>query len=119
MAKQHPILLYVGDKTAYENLNSTASAHAWMLTHAEDMRGALAQYVFFRPDMIIIEESDFAAEAIMHLCSVEAYPIVLLTDDHHPWLDQPVYSLPHDIDAFDLAQEIIKLLELDPMQAIG
>jgi hypothetical protein len=92
--------------------NGDRQPHAphWELHIAANLTDALGIYVFHFPNVIVIDGTvPFAPDALLHLLSVEAAPIILLTDKPHCWQlpdDDAVIVLDPATDAAALVQRI-------------
>jgi hypothetical protein len=79
MFKAHPNVLYIGGAAYGEALGHAADLRGWNLFVSTDMMEGLAQYVFYMPDVVVIDTTSFEGqEAFLHLRSINADPIVLL-----------------------------------------
>ncbi len=90
MSQQYPVILYVGDAESAEALNAFVSPRGWYVTHAEDLMDALAQYLHLMPDIVVLQDdpqSPLAQDACFHLESVQARPLLVLSDMPGRWSD--------------------------------
>jgi len=111
MSQEHPDLLYVGDVDYGRALADAVEREGSMVYVAEDVMEALAMYVHYLPDVIVVDKASepvFAAEVYEHLLSVHASPMIVLSEEPQPY-EPGVYVLPAGINLRELitaAQEI-------------
>lgn len=92
--------------------NGDLQPHAprWELHIAANLTAALGIYVFHFPNVIVIDgKVSFAPDALLHLRSVDAAPIILLTDKPQCWQlpdDGAVIVLDPATDAAALVRRI-------------
>lgn len=95
MSAQHPALLYIGNQEHGQTLHNIVAPADWFVHQPECEEEALAFYIFYMPDAIIIDtNSDMPPETlesiVMHLQSVDAQPILVLSDKQPEWqLEKP------------------------------
>jgi len=110
-------ILYVGDATFAEEIETTAPN--WRLWQPEKVNDALAMYIFEEPHVIIVDQTwPSAADLMMHLQSVSAGPIFLLSNHADDWslpFDGTVYVVPADISAAQLINTIYHRLDWLPV----
>lgn len=121
MSAIHPNILYVGDQRHAAALQHASSVDEWHVYIPTSTSQALAFYLFYQPDIVIIDAAQpghlsltSIGEIYDHLLSVEAEPIVLLTDDFLDWdipVDLLVYSLPDAANLNDLRETVSALIE--------
>lgn len=88
MSANHPNILYIGNELRRENFAEQVINHDWHVFMPFEVEEALAQYVFFLPDMVIFDTTtdenftpaDFD-EVYMHLHSIAVEPIIIVSDD--------------------------------------
>jgi len=95
MYKQHPTILFIGDEERADEFKTQADDLQWLLFNPTEVLEALGMYTFYFPDVIVIDSaSEIAAESFMHLASVNAENIIVLTDDVSGW--DGALRLPQD-----------------------
>jgi hypothetical protein len=112
MSAEHPNILYVGQPEAGRGLLEAVDPEGWYLCRAGELMAALALYITYMPDITVIDmvSSPVLAEAAYyHLRSVDAKPILLLTDDLS-LKENGVYTLPAQTDPRDLMTVIQELV---------
>lgn len=126
MSTQNPILVFSGSSFRAVELTAMATARGWLLLHETDMLQTLGQVVFFYPDIVIIEDADpeQAHEVFMHLHSVNAEPMLILTDNPETWdiaRDTGATILRRDAATEHLAATITDILQTreQPELALG
>ena len=73
MSVEHPLILYVGDGEFGCDLYRIAKLRGCSVLLAWDAKEALALYILYAPDVILLEKgTDFVGEARFHLDSVGA-----------------------------------------------
>ena len=123
MSKQHPIILYTGTSNRKIELEAIAQTHAWYLVESNELMQLLAYYVFYMPDVILIEDEpdiELAEDAFMHLSSVKAHPMIILSDDPARWEVTQLPSvviLPRNVHRQTLVDMILRLV--NPPRAIA
>ncbi|MDL1900201.1 hypothetical protein FBR02_05475 [Anaerolineae bacterium CFX9] len=79
---QSIMMLYVGDAEAGERIAQDAQAHGDWAYIAPETLTALGMYITYMPNVTVIDaQAPHAAEVYQHLRSIDAAPIILLTDD--------------------------------------
>jgi CheY-like chemotaxis protein len=98
MTAQHPNILYIGDvergRALFAAVEHSGEGYVYL---PADVLEALGMYVFYFPDVIVIDTMNqplTALEAYHHLRSVGAAPMILLTSDERADGDDGVYRLP-------------------------
>lgn len=84
MSLQHPLILYVGDAQAGQALQDAVQNAGWWVYQPTETLEALGMYVTYMPDVVVINaatQPDFTGEVYEHLRSVDARPLLVLTDD--------------------------------------
>ncbi len=100
MSLQHPNILYVGNVAAGKVLLQTVTPDGWWVYQPSETLEALGIYITYLPDITVIDASvqpDFTGEVYEHLRSIQAQPLLVLTNDP-TWnaqilLEQGVYLL--------------------------
>ncbi len=91
MSKEMPLVVYAGEASRGEMLAERTAELGWTVLIATQERQALGMWVFYMPDLIVIDGTGNASGAQSvydHLCSVAAAPLLLLsTRDFHPLVD--------------------------------
>ncbi len=85
MSKERPRIVYMGNQERGERLQQMAGPLGWTILTATQKLQALAMYVFYFPDLVIVDCSGNPAEAeevLFHLQSVQAEPILVLAEPH-------------------------------------
>ncbi|MDZ4767018.1 MAG: hypothetical protein SGI73_20965 [Chloroflexota bacterium] len=76
-----PYVLFVGETATAQALQQTLVPMGGDIYHSHSLMETLGMYITIMPRIIVIDTcAPFAAEAYLHLRSVEARPILLLTD---------------------------------------
>lgn len=87
MSMEHPNILYVGDIERGRALLKAIEAQGSYVYLPADTMEALAMYIHYLPDIVVIEASPgftTALEVHHHLGSVQAAPVLVLADDTRP-----------------------------------
>jgi DNA-binding response OmpR family regulator len=116
--KQTPTLIYVGDACHAGSLRAATSACGWHVLHSDQMLEALAMYVFYYPDLFVLDDtpgSTLAADVYYHLLTVETPPVLILSDEPYKeaWRgisSSHVLVLPRDTAGADLLAAVRRLL---------
>jgi CheY-like chemotaxis protein len=98
MTMENPNILYVGDIDRGRALLAAVQAEGGYVYLPAELNEALAMYVFYLPDVVVIDGTTrpiLALEAFYHLHSVNAQPMVLLSNGAH---SEDVIALPLDAD---------------------
>lgn len=92
MSAQHPQILYVGNTHAGQALHGMVNNTEWHVHLPGDVDETLAQYIFYMPDIIVIDSTSndtFSLQqlqdTLMHLQSVEANPIIIISTNTEAW----------------------------------
>ncbi len=92
------LMLYVGKLEAGQALAALAEQHNDYVYLPDSMMEALGMYITYFPRVTIIDMSvDYAPEVFDHLRSVDADPIVLLSDYDLPIIASSIYTLPRNL----------------------
>jgi DNA-binding response OmpR family regulator len=110
MPPDPPRILYVGRRAEGRALHDYVRRCGWQVYLPEATAEALGMYVFYAPDVIVLDVArapDTAWESYRHLRTVDAGPLLLLTDDDIR--DRAVTTLPAAVDRIALADRIAAL----------
>lgn len=119
MSKTHPIILVIGDGKTRRDLYTWASDYDWHIISSDEMMDALAQYMFYVPDIILIDD---AADAVLaddvyfHLRSIDAQPVLVLSDLPGRWsipAGASIQILPTCSDERAIVRAITQLVQGD------
>lgn len=115
MSLQHPNILYVGDPQRGQDFTNHVAEADWSVYIAEALLDALGHYVMCMPDMVVIDSThqpEISAAVYHHLRSIEAAPLLVLTDDATWDLSAPddYYALSPQVGAFTLQLAISDIL---------
>lgn len=95
------LIMYVGEREDGEALAAQIDAQDGYVYLPENMMQALGMYITYFPDVIVIDmQLPYAQEVYHHLLSVDAKPIILLTDEHIR--STSVFALPRGSSAEDV-----------------
>lgn len=84
MSLQHPNVLYVGDRNNGQSFLDFVADLNWSVYVADNMLDALGHYVMCMPDLVVVDTAnnlELGAAVYHHLRSVDAAPLLVLTDD--------------------------------------
>ena len=116
---ENVLVLYVGDSAKAEALQVATGHRGWYVRHAGDLMTALGIYVIEMPHLILLEDApewdDYMGDVYLHLRSVDAAPMILLTDTPHLWArptDQSVYHLPLALQGASLAYALTHIADV-------
>lgn len=87
MSMEHPNILYVGDVERGRALSQAVEAQGGYVYLPADTMEALAMYIHYLPDIVVIEASQgfsMALDVHQHLGSIQAAPVLVLADAAHP-----------------------------------
>jgi hypothetical protein len=99
MILQDMFIMYVGEAEQGKMLRATAELNGGFVYLPEHMMQALGMYITYLPKVIIVDSTvSYSEDVIDHLRSVDARPILLLTDEKRPHTDG-VFILPREADA--------------------
>lgn len=92
MSAKHPNILYVGHPCQATCLQLATQGNDWCIYTPASLMQALAFYVFYVPDLVILDTThptpmtgDDLHMIYEHLLSVNAEPILLVTDNYLEW----------------------------------
>jgi len=108
-------ILYIGTPEKGQALAAQVEARGGYVYLPESLMQALGMYITYMPQIVVIDMAvDYAQEAYDHLRSVDAAPLVLLTNQRER--STSVYALPPHIsaDALQAALESIHKPERVP-----
>lgn len=110
MRTEKPVMIvYVGGADAASALHETVASAQWVVFHPQSMMEALGMVITYFPDLVIIEDdmrNRFAYEVYMHLRSINAQNLLVLTDHPGSWeipADVMIPTLPRYTNAQDIA----------------
>ena len=99
------LILYLGEREAGEALAAQVEQAGGFVYLPDSLMQALGMYITYFPDVIIIDMSlSYAQEAYDHLRSVDAEPIILLTDEYIR--STSVFALPRETSAEALVEAL-------------
>lgn len=84
MYQEDLFIIYIGEVDTGKSLQKAVEPYGWNVKIAIEVMPALAMYVFYFPDIVIIDDiakSDLAKLTCRHLLSIGAEPLLILTDD--------------------------------------
>ena len=96
MSAEHPMILFVGHAIQGAQLLESVEPLNWWIYQSHTANEALGMYVSYLPDLILMNadaEPDIAEEVYFHLASVQAEPIIVISDDE-VWSDRVSHHLP-------------------------
>ena len=105
-------VMYVGGADSVSALQETVDTSVWTIFHPQELLESLGMYVTYFPDVVIIEDdirNEIAYEVYMHLRSIEAENLLILTDHPGSWEIPPetgIRTLPR----YSNAQEIVDFI---------
>jgi hypothetical protein len=109
------LILYVGGQgaghEAGQMLAAAAEARQDYVYQPESLMQALGMYITYFPQVVVIDMAlEYAQDVYMHLCSVDARPIFLLTDEPRSVGERErsatTFALPRSISAEALLDAI-------------
>lgn len=107
MTLQEMLILYVGESDDGEAVRAAAALAGGCVHLPDHMLQALGMYITYLPNVIIIDSAvSYGDEVLMHLRSVDARPILLLTDEPnsaHSRTDG-VFVVDRDCDAGEILE---------------
>lgn len=104
------LILYIGEREAGEALAARVEQDGGFVYLPESLMQALGMYITYFPDMVVIDMSlSYAQEAYDHLRSVDAEPIILLTDEYIR--STSIFALPRDSSAEAVAQTVERMTQ--------
>lgn len=96
MKQQDVFLMYVGKAEQRESIRDAAESAGGYVYLPEHMMQALGMYITYLPNVIVVDSAvNYSEEVIAHLRSVDARPILLLTDVEFPRTDG-VFTMPRE-----------------------
>ncbi len=111
---KNSMILYIGNPEQGQALAAYAEAHESYVYLPENLTQALGTYISYFPQVTIIDmRLDYAEEALHHLRSVDAQPLVLLGGKR--LRSTSIHTLPQDmspealfdaLDRLDLSQRV-------------
>jgi hypothetical protein len=75
MSREMPLIVYAGEETRGRHLQQMTESLGWTVLTATGERQALGMYVFYVPDLVIIDSchnKEGAKTILFHLYSVQA-----------------------------------------------
>ena len=99
-------IVFVGDRDRGVRLTRDIKTYDWTIKVVTEMMPALAEYIFYTPDLVILDNfptSNLAKSVYFHLRSIDAGPFLALNDAPHALMFLHVNTLP-----------FIKMLKRDP-----
>src|SRR3954453_12599824 len=107
------LILYVGKSEAGQALAAVAEQRNDYVYLPENLMQALGMYITYFPQIVILDMSvDYAAEVLEHLRSVDASPIVLLTEKYIR--STTIFTLAPDLSAEALMSALERLHQPQP-----
>lgn len=113
MSTEFLTVLYVGNANAGARFATHAEGRGWYVYVAESLFEALGAYAMYFPDVIILDDAqdrDMVHAAYFHLASVNAQPVLILTDNPGVW-ELPLHlvarMLPANADLTQLTEAVI------------
>jgi DNA-binding response OmpR family regulator len=118
MSLEHPNILFVGAVERGQVLQAKVEAMGWQVTLPMDRLEALAMYIFYYPDIVVIDtvgQCHMGTEVYFHLRSAQAKPMLILAREDHldRWnvpYDSAVRVLPHTLPDDELIAMIEELV---------
>lgn len=111
------LILYVGKPEAGQALAALAEQHNDYVYLPENLTQALGMYITYFPHVTIIDMTvDYAEAVLEHLRSVDACPIVLLTNQ--PIRETALYTLWPDTSS-EAVLETVKRLHLNEVEGVS
>lgn len=115
MSLQHPNILYIGDRQQGQGFADFIAEAQWTVYIAESLLDALGHYVMCMPDLVVIDstyEPEISSAVYHHLRSIQAAPLLVLTDDATWDLSAPdeYYALSPGTGSFTLQLAISDIL---------
>jgi DNA-binding response OmpR family regulator len=118
MSFEHPNILYIGDGEQGGALAQAVESLGWQVFTPATTLDALATYITLVPDIIMIDRVArpvFATEVYHHLRSIEARPLLLLTDpgSRVDWdrSDATVYVRRHTANHAELIEAVRSIVQ--------
>jgi hypothetical protein len=112
-------LLYIGNDARGHCLHTALQPRGWQVYLPTAILEALGMYVFYYPDCVVLDafsEAPLATEVGVHLSSIQAAPVLVITDEARQELWQcavasTVCVLPHTASTHDVVAAIVDGLE--------
>lgn len=107
-----PYVLFIGETASADTLQKALVPAGGYVYHPQTLMEALGIYITMLPRIIVIDTcAPFASEVYLHLRSVDARPILLLThaNGFKPMREAGISCLPRNATSDELAQAVIKL----------
>ncbi len=107
---QNLLILYVGDPDAGRALAALIEPLGGYVYLPDSLMQALGMYITYFPQVVVIDMAlDYAPEALEHLRSVDADPLLLLTDQRVRAAS--IYTIPPDAEPEALLHAIEHLAD--------
>lgn len=113
MSQEHPNILYVGSPDQGEALLAAVEPDDWYVYLPTEMLETLAMYVTYSPDVTVIDLSNgskVAAAVYRHLRSIDASPMLVLTDEVMP----DAYTLASNSTTSDIIEAVREITQGEP-----
>jgi hypothetical protein len=99
MKLQDTFIMFVGKVEQGNMIRATAEMDGGYVYLPEHMMQALGMYITYLPNVIVVDSAvSYSEDVIAHLRSVDARPILLLTDEARPRVDG-VFTIPREYPA--------------------
>lgn len=109
MQQQDVFLMYVGISEQGESIRAAAELNGGAVYLPEHMMQALGMYITYLPNVIVVDSAvSYSEDVIAHLRSVDARPILLLTDEARPRADG-VYTMGREHSAERVLEAALQL----------
>jgi hypothetical protein len=125
MSAEMPLIIYFGSEDRGESLRQETESLEWTVLVSTQPLQALGMYVFYVPDLVIIdsrEESAGAQQVLYHLQSVDAQPLIFIASSAHDarsLADTTDRVLPPTAGDGDIMLAAVPLLRLAMMSVEG
>lgn len=123
MHKLNPTVLHIAEMEPNPLVVEVVARVNGYPIHTDNLMEALAAYTFYVPDVVVVEApmgSWLGQEALVHLDSVDARPLVILTDRRDLWSTPAVhrvYVRPLDVGGNALLGTLARALEFHTVGA--
>ncbi|MEO1440194.1 MAG: hypothetical protein AAFV33_07300, partial [Chloroflexota bacterium] len=103
MSMEMPLVLHISEYEPSPAVETAARTIQGMVEHTHDLQTALGAYIAYMPDIVVVEApmgSWLGQESLYHLDSIDARPLVVLTDRRDLWdteVVNGVYIRPLDV----------------------
>jgi len=110
--KKLMLILYIGASGQADALREHSTADGWEVFHPKEVLEALGMYITYLPDVVIIEDSTentFSYEIFMHLRSIKAENMLILTDHPTTWelpANTQIRTLPQPSSIQDIIEAV-------------